>query len=85
MLWFAGVTAIATKTAGVTISITGVDVTPENIAVMVVEPMATDVASPFEPDVLLMVAISGFDEVQVALVVKSFLVPSSRVASAANC
>jgi hypothetical protein len=85
MLWFTGVTAIDTKTAGVTVSVAEGEVTPENSAVISVEPTATDVARPFEPDVLLMVAIPVSDESQVANVVRFCTVLSTRVPEAVNC
>lgn len=44
------------------------DILPK-VAVMVVEPRALAVASPFEPDVLLMVAIPAFADPHVTNVV----------------
>ena len=60
MLGLVGVTAIEDSVAFVTFSV----VVPETIpraALIVVEPTATDVASPLEPAVLLIVA-TGTDE-----------------------
>jgi len=86
MLLFIGVTAIDTKTAEVTVSVAEGDVTPEISALIIVEPTARDVASPFEFDALLIMATTLFDESQVANVVKSCTrVPSARVPEAVNC
>ena len=85
MLWFFGVTAIDAKTAGVTVSAAEGDVTPENSAVISAEPTATDVASPFELDVLLIVAMPVSDESQVANVVRFCTVLSASVPEAVNC
>ena len=61
-----GVTAIDTKTGGVTTNVTPADVTPLCDAVRVVEPAATPVAIPVE----LMVAVGVLEEFQVTLVVR---------------
>lgn len=72
MLGFAGVTVTDVSTAGVTVSVAaGLDVTPENTAEMTVDPSLTAVASPFEPETLLMVATAVFEDDQVAHVVRS--------------
>ncbi len=72
MLGFGGVTAIDVSTAGVTLSVAvGLDVTPENTAEMAVDPSLTEVASPFEPEALLMEATAVFEDDQVAHVVRS--------------
>ncbi len=72
MLGFTGVTVIDVITAGVTVSVAvGLDVTPENTAEMAVDPSPTEVASPFEPRALLMVATAAFEDDQVAHVVRS--------------
>jgi hypothetical protein len=52
---------------------------------MAVEPTATAVASPFEPDVLLIVATVVLDELHIADVVKSCMVRSDNVPVAVNC
>jgi hypothetical protein len=56
------------------------EILPE-LAVTVVAPTATAVARP----PLLTVATDGFDELQVACEVRSFVVPSENVPVAANC
>ncbi len=63
--------AIATSTAGVTVR----KVVPKtpltgSVAVIVVEPVATDVASPSLPPALLIVAVAVADELQVTPVVR---------------
>jgi hypothetical protein len=61
MLGFGGVTVIDVSSACVTVSVAvGLDVTPENTAEMTVDPTLTEVASPFEPGPLLMVATAVF-------------------------
>ncbi len=85
MLRVAGVTLRAVKTSDVTVSVAGVDVTPENIAVISAAPTLSDDARPFEPAVLLTVATVVFDEVHVAQVVRFCMVMSARVPVAVNC
>ena len=80
----AGETEIDRSVAGFTVSV----VEPEmlvQVAVIVVVPAPTEVARPFEPDVLLMVATPVSDEVQVTYAVRSCVVPSEKVPVAANC
>ena len=60
----AGEISIDSSTACVTVSVVDPEMLPE-VAVIVVEPVSTDVASPFGPDILLMVAILVFDEFQI--------------------
>jgi hypothetical protein len=84
MLWFAGVTAIDSSTGAVTVSVTELEVTLENVAVMFVLPSATAVANP----VLLMVAIVVLDELQIADAVKFCVLlqaPDDNVPVAVNC
>ena len=50
-----------------------------------VVPVAREVTSPFEPAVLLTDATPGTDEVQVAQVVRSRVVLSTRIPEAVNC
>ena len=72
------------STACVTVS----DVEPEkppDVAVIVVEPTLTDVARPFDPDVLLTVAILVFEEFHVTVEDMSCVVLSENVAMAMNC
>ena len=64
-----------TSVAGVTVSTVVPDMLPE-IAVTVVEPAATDVAKPFDPAALLIVAIPVLDEFQVADAVRFCVVLS---------
>jgi len=70
-----GVIAMDTSVAGVTVSTVVPDMLPE-IAVTVVEPAATDVAKPFDPAALLIVAIPVLDEFQVADAVRFCVVLS---------
>ena len=70
MLGLVGVTAMDTSVAGVTVSVVDPVILPD-VAVIVVEPAATDVARPFEPAALLMVATPTADEPQVTAVVRS--------------
>ena len=63
-------------------------VAPETLpdaAVMLVEPVATDVASALEPVALLTDATSVTDELQTTSSVMSFIVPSEKFPIAANC
>lgn len=68
------------KVCEVTVSVVLPEV-PSELAVMVVVPTPTAVASPL----LLTVATDGLDELQVACVVKSSVVPSFDVPVATNC
>ncbi len=79
-----GVTAIDTRVAGVTVSVVDPDMLPD-VAVTVVEPAATDVARPFEPVALLIVATPVLDELQVTVVVRFCVVLSENVPVAVNC
>ena len=68
---FAGVTAIDTRTAGVTVSVVEPLIpVPGSVAVIVVAPVEVLEASPSLPPALLMVATAGEDEVQVTVVVR---------------
>ena len=60
----AGVTAIETRAAGVTVSVVLPD-TPPDTALIVVEPAAVTSRKPFEPAALLIVATAVLDELQV--------------------
>jgi len=66
----AGVTEIEVSTAAVTVNVAEPLIVPD-LAVMVVFPFATLVAKP----TLLMVAIDFAEEVQVAVVVRFWVVP----------
>ena len=65
-----GVTAIETKVAEVTVSVTGLEVTDPKTAVMVVLPAVREVARPLEPDALLTEATAPKEEPQIAEVVR---------------
>jgi hypothetical protein len=79
ILEFAGVTAIDTNAALLTLS-EAVPVTEPEIALMVDDPVPTAVARPEG----LMVAVPGSDDVHVTDV-KSCVLPSSKVPTALNC
>jgi hypothetical protein len=69
---FAGVIASETNSAALTVKLVLADTPdPECVAVMVVLPVATVVAKPFVPAVLLIVATPVADEDQVTVVVRS--------------
>lgn len=57
----------------------------EEVAVIVVEPSATEVASPLNPAALLIVATAAEDELQITVSVMSCTVPLSYVPVAVNC
>lgn len=79
-----GVTAIDTSTGGVTVSVALLlDVTLKRLAVIVVVPCATDVASPFV--LILMLATPDCDEIHVTADVKSSMLPSEYVPLALYC
>ena len=61
MLGLVGVTAIADSVALFTVRVVVPETVPK-VAVIVAEPAATDVASPLEPAVLLIVATDTFEE-----------------------
>jgi hypothetical protein len=84
MLGLDGVIARDTSVAGVTASVALADMLPD-VAVIVVEPTATGVVSPFEPAVLLMAATDVADELQVTVVVRFCVDPSEYVPVAVNC
>jgi hypothetical protein len=65
----AGVTFMDTSVAEVTVSVVDPDILPD-VAVIVVEPAATDVAKPLELAALLMDATPAVDEPQVTAVVR---------------
>jgi hypothetical protein len=71
------VTVIDVSTTAVTVKLkTGEEVTPFMLAVMLVLPMATPVANPLLPAVLLMVATAVFDEFHAAAFVRFCVEPS---------
>ncbi len=63
MLAVAGVTAIETSVAALTVNVVVAETLPD-AAVIVSEPAATDAASPLEPAALLTVATVVFEELQ---------------------
>jgi len=64
-----GVTAMEDSVAAVTVSVVDPEIAPD-AAVIVVEPVATGVASPFELPALLMLAMVVDDELHVTVVVR---------------
>ena len=84
MLEFAGVTAMDTSVAEVTVSV-AVPTTLPDVAVIVDDPAATDVANPLEPAALLTAAIVVADDFQVTDVVRFCVVLSEYVPVAVNC
>ena len=80
----AGDTVIDTNLAGVTVSVAALEAMPEKLAVIVVVPSEKDVASPFVPDVLLIVAIPVTEEFHITDVVISRVVLSEKVPMAVN-
>ncbi len=67
--------ATETRVAGVTVNAAEPDTLPD-VAVIVVEPVATGVTSPLDPAALLIVAIDADDDAQVTVVVRFCVVPS---------
>ena len=80
MLGLVGVSWIETSVAGVTVSVVWPD-TPENVAVIVVEPVAPEVASPVE----LIVATAVLDESHVTDALRSWFELSVNIPVAVNC
>ena len=75
MLGLVGVIAMDTSNAGVTVRAVDPDMLPD-VAVIVVDPVATPEVNPFEPAALLIVATPVMDELQVTAVVKFCVVLS---------
>jgi hypothetical protein len=75
MLGDDGVTAIETRVAEVTVRVVAPEIPPDD-AVMVADPVAADVASPWEPEVLLMPATLLLEDAHVTAVVRSWVLPS---------
>ncbi len=78
------VTAMDCRVAAVTASVVE-PVTPFSAALMVAVPTATPVPSPFDPAALETVAMVAADEVQVAWLVRFWVLPSEKVPMAVNC
>ncbi len=75
MLRFVRVIEMDTSVAGVTVRVVDPDMLPD-VAVIVVDPVATAEANPLEPAALLIVATPVLDELQVTAVVRSCVVLS---------
>ena len=85
MLVISGVTEIDTSVAGVTVSVVVPDMfVTGSMAVIETEPVAVDVAKPFEPDALLILAAPVVDDPQVTDAVKFCVVLSVYVPVAVN-
>ncbi len=69
MLGLVGLTATETSVAAVIVSVVEPETLPD-VAVIVVVPVPTAVASPFEPAALLIVAAAVLDELQVTAAVR---------------
>lgn len=82
---FAGVTVIEIKVTDVTVSLVFTEEIFPNVALMKVWPRLTDVANPFDPAALLIVATLVAEELQVTAVVRSCVLPSEKVPVAVNC
>jgi hypothetical protein len=80
----AAVTPIDTRVAVVTVKLVDPDMPPK-LAVIVVVPGPTAVASPTEPDTLLMVATLTSDELHVTCEEMSCFEPSLMMPVAMNC
>jgi hypothetical protein len=83
MFALAGVTARDTSVAGVTVRVDEPEMPPD-VAVIAVVPGASDAARPLDPAVLLIVAAEVFVELQVTVVVRSWVVLSENVPVAVN-
>jgi hypothetical protein len=84
MLTLDGVTARDTSVAGVTVRAVEPETLPD-VAVIVVDPAATEVARPLEPAALLIAATPVLDELQVTDAVRSCVVLSENVPVAVKC
>ena len=83
MLGLAGVTERDTRVAGVTVRLAAPEIVPD-VAVIVVEPVPTDVARPLKPAALLMVETPVLAELQVADAVRFCVELSEYVPVAVN-
>ncbi len=70
-----GITVIKTRVAGVTVKVVEPEILPD-LAVIVVVPIAFEVAFPFDLDTLLIVATDLAEELQITNVVMSFVLLS---------
>ncbi len=73
------------RVAAVTVRVAPLDTMLPEVAVMVVEPAATGVATPLVPPELLMVATLRKEDAQVTNLVMSRVEPSVYVPVAVNC
>src|SRR5579863_137333 len=80
----AGLTAIETSAAGLTVMVV-LPLTEPEVALMEAEPVAKLVARPSEPALLLMVATEASDELQFTVAVRFCVLPSVNVPVAVNC
>jgi hypothetical protein len=83
MVGLAGVTAMETSAAGVTVKPVEPETVP-NVAVMVTAPWLSELASPLEPDALLIETTPVLEELQVTAVVSGCVELSVYVPVAAN-
>ena len=79
-----GVTVMDSSTAGVTVSVVEAEMVPD-VALMVVVPAPTELASPFEPAVLLIVVTTVLEELQTTDDVRFCVELSENVPVAMNC
>jgi hypothetical protein len=84
MLGSAGVIAMDTRVALVTVNVVAPETLPD-VAVIVLLPAETEVADPSEFAALLIVATPEFEELQVTAVVRSCVVLSEYIPVAENC
>ena len=80
ILGLVGVTSMDTSIAGVTINVVEPEILPD-VALIVVDPAATEVANP----AALIVAAPVLDEFQVTCFVRSCVVLSENVPMTVNC
>ena len=73
-----------TSVAVVTVNVVLPEISPD-VAVIVVMPANSEVASPLKPAALLMVAIAGTEDVQVTDDVRFCVVASVNIPVAINC
>ena len=81
---FVGVIEIDASVGGVTASVVEPDILPHD-AVTVADPVAAEVAKPWELSALLMAATSEGEQLQAAVAVRSCVELSEKVPMAVNC
>ena len=84
MVGSAGVTPIESRAADVTVRVVEPEIDPE-VAVIVGEPTAVELASPSEPRAFEIVATASSDEDQITDAVRSWVVASVKSPVAVNC